>query len=212
MDHYFLHVNGIQKGPFTLDEMKTKKISPKSQVWKTGMSDWTNAENIDEVRPYLILLPPPLKRQPEKAVLDKFDRSYEKNYFATYFGIVLVISFFVIGIGVLPMSEEFRSSFLVGNVVLRIVITIWVVSIASEQNRSNIFWGIFSFILPSIALIIIGLLPKLNSRDSIYSKYRHSKDFPQKSENNDTSLSDWREKNPKKSLNEYYMELNNSKK
>jgi purine-cytosine permease-like protein len=37
-----------------------------------------------------------------------------------------------------------------------------VVNIAKKQNRNTFYWGVFAFFLPYLAMIIIGLLKKLN--------------------------------------------------
>lgn len=55
---YYILVNGGKQGPFSLEELYTKKISPNTMVWKTGMTDWTMAKNMPELADLLASLPP----------------------------------------------------------------------------------------------------------------------------------------------------------
>jgi hypothetical protein len=45
-------------------------------------------------------------------------------------------------------------------ILIATAIAFWVVKIAKRQNRNEILWGVFAFILPGLILIIIGLLNK----------------------------------------------------
>lgn len=55
---YYILINGGKQGPFSLEELYTKKISPNTMVWKTGMTDWTMAKNMPELADLLASLPP----------------------------------------------------------------------------------------------------------------------------------------------------------
>ncbi len=50
---YFLIENGQQAGPFTLDQLNEKKITSESLVWAEGLTDWTPAWKVEELRPIL---------------------------------------------------------------------------------------------------------------------------------------------------------------
>lgn len=58
---YYIHDGDIQKGPFTLDELKALPLSMDTPVWHEGMTEWTVAANIEEIRAWLHKTPPPFK-------------------------------------------------------------------------------------------------------------------------------------------------------
>ena len=50
MKKYYYSSNGVDKnGPVTLEELKQKKIEPKTMVWFEGLDNWVNAEEIKEL-------------------------------------------------------------------------------------------------------------------------------------------------------------------
>lgn len=50
---YFIIVNNIQQGPFTLDELRLHGLSSDTLVWAEGMPQWTPAWQVAELRPLL---------------------------------------------------------------------------------------------------------------------------------------------------------------
>jgi hypothetical protein len=46
MNTYYLH-DGSISGPFTLDELKAKKITKTTSVWCEGMEDWNTAGSVE---------------------------------------------------------------------------------------------------------------------------------------------------------------------
>ena len=90
-----------------------------------------------------------------------YDLSYEKDYRPIILGV------FVIGLNIQMFSEMkyYHESVIIGNIIYsliyRVIITIWVVSIAKKLNRDKIGWGVFALFLPSLCLIIIGLKKKI---------------------------------------------------
>ena len=43
--------DGLNKlGPFTLEELRLKALSPDSKIWYDGMTDWKRADQIDELK------------------------------------------------------------------------------------------------------------------------------------------------------------------
>lgn len=97
----------------------------------------------------------------------KYDLLYQKETEATAFGVfLLLISIVFAVIGPIKFDNEnsynqFKVFSAIGALVIRIIGTIWVVNIAKRQNREPFLWGLLTFILPSIGLIIIGQLRKL---------------------------------------------------
>lgn len=102
----------------------------------------------------------------EKPKQPRYDPTYEKENGATIFGVVLlVISLILVSVGSFKFEDEisyrqFKVFTSIGALVLRIVVIVFVVDIAKRQNREPFGWGVLSFFLPSIALIIIGQLRK----------------------------------------------------
>ncbi|TAH03532.1 MAG: RDD family protein [Sphingobacteriales bacterium] len=56
-DAYYLVVNGKPEGPFTLQQLLVQQISPNSFLKKTGMDDFKQAHEIEEIRNLLSLKP-----------------------------------------------------------------------------------------------------------------------------------------------------------
>lgn len=97
----------------------------------------------------------------------KYDPTYKKENEALTFGIViLAISLIIALIGPIEFEDnesygQFKAFASLISLIIRIIITVWVVNIAKRQNRETTGWGLFAFFLPSIALIIISTLKKL---------------------------------------------------
>jgi tetratricopeptide (TPR) repeat protein len=182
MKQYYYADNNQQLGPFTIDELKTKRLKKSTLLWTEGMKDWTIGHDINELKNILISEPPPLPQKPSTQPLieavqikqapipvttTKHDLTYEKETEATTIGIILIVVPLAIKIsGVLTFDtvESYNEAKLFlsfTTIAIRIAVTVWVVKIASRQNRNSTGWGWFSFFLPSIALIIIGQLRKI---------------------------------------------------
>jgi len=182
MKHYYYADNEQQLGPFTVEELKSKRLKKSTLVWTEGMQDWRTANDIEEIKDILISEPPPLpkkknapqtietiqiKQKPIPVTSSKYDLTYTKESEATILGIILLVA--PIGLklsGVVTFETEesynqAKAFFAIGSLVIRIAVTVWVVNIASRQNRNSSGWGWFAFFLPSIALIVIGQLKKL---------------------------------------------------
>lgn len=104
---------------------------------------------------------PNIVRQP------KYDPTYKKEDDAMTVGIILLVIALIFAI-VGPIKFEDRESYgqfravtAIVSLILRIFITVWVVNIAKRQNRETFGWGLFAFLLPSIALIVIATRKKL---------------------------------------------------
>ena len=62
MDGYFIHDGNQQEGPFTVDELKEKSIRRDTPVWKKGLTDWTRAGDIPELKSLFENTPPPFQK------------------------------------------------------------------------------------------------------------------------------------------------------
>lgn len=104
---------------------------------------------------------PNIVRQP------KYDPTYKKEDDAMTVGIILLVIALIFAIvGPIKFEDkesygQFRAVTAIVSLILRICVTIWVVNIAKRQNRETFGWGLFAFLLPSIALIVIATRKKL---------------------------------------------------
>lgn len=46
---YYLHINGEQRGPFTLHELPAQGASMETMVWRAGLPNWVPAAEVPEV-------------------------------------------------------------------------------------------------------------------------------------------------------------------
>jgi hypothetical protein len=60
MNTYYLHDGTVLSGPFTLDELKAKKITKTTSVCE-GMEDWNTAGSVEELKKTLFSTPPQIK-------------------------------------------------------------------------------------------------------------------------------------------------------
>lgn len=64
---YFIHENGQQSGPFSIEQLKLMHLSVDTNVWCEGMAKWDKAKNVPELQ---ILFqnstppPPPFETKP----------------------------------------------------------------------------------------------------------------------------------------------------
>jgi len=183
MKYYYYIIDNLKHGPFTIEEIKTKRLLKNTLIWTEGMNDWVSANTINELKNILISEPPSIPKvinKPsvikikEKKTLvpkksSKYDLTYEKENNITFIGITLLILFLAINFifaDVLYFESkgsytQVLAYFGITLFIIRIIITVLVVKIATRQNRNSINWGWFAFFFPLISLIVIGLLKKL---------------------------------------------------
>ncbi len=58
MKKYYLHNGNEQDGPFYISQLKKKGITRETEVWCRGLSDWTCAGEIDELKVLFTQTPP----------------------------------------------------------------------------------------------------------------------------------------------------------
>lgn len=62
MKKYYTFLKDEQHGPFTFDELKDLNLSNETLIWFEGESDWTKLSEIEELKPLLKSIPPPIKK------------------------------------------------------------------------------------------------------------------------------------------------------
>lgn len=137
-------------------ELSLKSYSPFKEQKKSREQKQENQSDVFE-SPYQI----------QEDTIEDYDNSYTKETEATLVGILILVGM-LLSIIFKPFEfdnsnsyNQFKIFAAITTLLLRILITIWVVNIAKRQNRNSFNWGIFAFLLPSIALIIIGMLRKI---------------------------------------------------
>jgi len=104
MRKYYTHNGNEQLGPFSLAELKSRKITKNTPVWFEGLSDWVDASAIDELKDYFENSPPPfqtnsttppkLSTSPPPTENTAYPTSKKNSSWKT---IVIVITLIVIG-------------------------------------------------------------------------------------------------------------------
>lgn len=166
----FYEKNGQSVGPVDIQSIPPNELGRNTLVWTEGLDEWVKASEIESLESYLAVQPPPLpsrvSRFKEK-IESKYDQDYDRETEATYFGALLLL----VGILFALMSNDWefgsekdyratRSAFGIISTIIRIGVVVYVRGIVGRQNRQKAGWSILAFFLPSIAMIIVGLLRK----------------------------------------------------
>jgi hypothetical protein len=56
---YFIHNGTQEEGPFTISELKQRRVTAKTMVWFEGIQAWTEAGYIPELKEIVVATPPP---------------------------------------------------------------------------------------------------------------------------------------------------------
>lgn len=59
MKKFYLHSGTDQQGPFDIEELKSKNITKETSIWHEGLSEWTTAKEIDELKDLFKTATPP---------------------------------------------------------------------------------------------------------------------------------------------------------
>lgn len=107
----------------------------------------------------------------------KYDETYEKDTTPTVVGCLLLFIWLIVYLSnwnkqyqsYAEYEQALKTKDLLTkfDLLLRVVITIWVVNIARFRNREGWPWGILAFLFPTITLIIIGQKKKLKSKQKV---------------------------------------------
>lgn len=56
---YFKNINGTKSSPYSIQDFKTKgNLYQNDLIWREGLSKWTRAKDIEEIKEYALLEPP----------------------------------------------------------------------------------------------------------------------------------------------------------
>ncbi len=117
MREYYIFDGQAKRGPFDLEQLKSKILSKETPVWYEGLTAWMMAGNVDELKEYFApkpTPPPPLPRPIQKnaplreEILNSFSEATQlypetkrKGYFVPILisiviitGIILVVLYY----------------------------------------------------------------------------------------------------------------------
>ena len=58
MKKFYLFNGSEQEGPFDLEALESKKISKDTPIWYEGLSEWTTAGKVEELKDIVFSTPP----------------------------------------------------------------------------------------------------------------------------------------------------------
>lgn len=84
MKKYYLHNGTDQQGPFNIEDLKVKLINKETPIWYDGLSDWTTADKIDELKDlFKVTSPPPFTTKQTPPPINKQTLQTETKQNAT---------------------------------------------------------------------------------------------------------------------------------
>ncbi|MCF6183264.1 MAG: DUF4339 domain-containing protein [Bacteroidales bacterium] len=182
MKLYYYAENDQQYGPFTLEEIKSKRLKKSVLIWTEGMNNWEQANALEELKGFLISEPPPLPISNNKVIENKVQIKKESTKYVLSYKkesdkIVLGIFIFLIpiiynwliisNISTIEYLQIAQGIFALINILIRIFVATEITKSAKRQNRNETAWGFFAFFFPALSLIIIGFLRKLKLKIAI---------------------------------------------
>ena len=79
MEFFIIDHNGQQAGPFSLDQLVQKGISPETLVWKQGMADWTPAWKVEDLKAVLEAIRANQQQDYQKAQQEAYQQGFQKG-------------------------------------------------------------------------------------------------------------------------------------
>lgn len=80
MKKYYLHNGKEQVGPYSIDDLKEMGLTNKTMVWFDGITNWTEAQFIPELKEFAKLTPPPFEKvKTGKPIIDSAKKVLEKD-------------------------------------------------------------------------------------------------------------------------------------
>jgi len=77
MKKYFYSDGKEKHGPLSLDELKQEGISKQTLIWFEGLDDWTQAGELNEMKPILELQPPPISTEEKEESIEPVEKKEE---------------------------------------------------------------------------------------------------------------------------------------
>ena len=142
---YFIVENNKQSGPFSIYELKDKGITSETLVWAEGMTDWTPAWKVDELRAFLFntkdaSTPPPLPEDMEQpaaaqaepaAVIEKKKPQGSSCLKRMFVGFLFLLAVLLVAMAVSCPSEQAHKNKIKEKITLALE--------QSAQRNNNLF-------------------------------------------------------------------------
>jgi hypothetical protein len=108
MKKYYLHNGTDQQGPFDIEDLKAKNITKETSIWYEGLSEWTTAEGIDDLKdlfktstppPFVAktTTPPPIQKPPIQQTTSVPQPTKKKSKVGRNILIVIILLVLVVG-------------------------------------------------------------------------------------------------------------------
>jgi hypothetical protein len=108
MKKYYLHNGTDQQGPFDIEDLKAKNITKETSIWYEGLSEWTTAEEIDDLKdlfktstppPFVAktTTPPPIQKPPIQQTTSVPQPTKKKSKVGRNILIVIILLVLVVG-------------------------------------------------------------------------------------------------------------------
>ena len=102
-EYCYLGENDEQKGPLSIDGLKSAELTPDTWVWTEGFADWKPAKEVDELK--ILFKAPPTGRDAARHVSTSQPSSSAVKYMLIAAGAALIVLAVVFGINMFNKSE-----------------------------------------------------------------------------------------------------------
>jgi hypothetical protein len=157
---YFIYDGKEQSGPFTFEELKKNRISKNILIWREGLEDWIEAENLSELNNIWDAKTPPIPKVVKKINSNHDSPFYfikhhilqNRNFYFFYF--IYIFLLFTISLfgephkGFFPFTSRVFATkeFLVYSLfVLFLFLSTWKIKKHQLIKNNLIFFNIYSF-------------------------------------------------------------------
>lgn len=133
---FYILSNGIKQGPFSLEELANKDITPNTMVWSIGFNNWKRAKEVNELSELLSSLPPELPSatpMPKTWLIESI--------------IVTCLCCLPFGVAGIINSSKVETKYQNGEYEKALHY--------SQQAKKWILWGIFTTLIIAIIYIIV---------------------------------------------------------
>lgn len=163
---------GKRVGPIEIEDIAPLELDKDTLVWFSGLDGWSKAGSLSQLDSYFEASPPPLPEldsgNSKLKESSYYDNTYGKESEAKYVGVLyLVLSVALFLFRAELSGSELKPIVSLVLLVLRIIAVLYAINIAGRQNRQKVAWGLFAFVFPSIALIILGNTKRILRNDKV---------------------------------------------
>lgn len=153
---YFIASGKDHLGPFSLSELQEKKLNPDTLIWSEDLVQWTKAENITELKSYVIPIPPPTPEEAVKRIKkDNIQRRVSDilriGLFTIIVFVVLIIGIYAVAGGFINTTNTFHNEFDLLEPYCDMGIYVGIGNVKQVLFKTSLFW---SFIFSGIYFVL----------------------------------------------------------